>query len=281
MARAKIVLCVLIALASFGLAQAQPSDLLIYNVWVRPTAPTPKADATPEAPIPGTVTGGYLTIQNTGSGDYHLVGVKDNFAEMSQLHQTTIDSKGVARMQAIDALDIPSGQTVTLADNGYHVMLMNVAHDLYANQAVALTLTFSDSSGSSFDLPVGALVSANPPPADPLLIANAVAQADASDKSALDVSLILDNTGTQGDTLTGAAADFAKAVALMHFSQSGAAPFDSIYVPPQSETVLTPDTAFVLLTGLSQPLPEAFVLTLDFQSGKKLIVAVPVQKAVS
>ncbi len=281
MARAKIVLCALVALASFGFAQAQPSDLLIYNIWVRPTAPTPKADATPDAPIPGTVTGGYLTIQNTGSGDYHLVGVKDDLAQMSQLHQTTIDSKGVARMQSVDSLDIPSGQTVTLENSGYHLMLMNVAHDLYANQAVALTLTFSDASGNSFDLPVGALVSENPPPADPLLIANAVAQPDASDQTALDVSLIFDNTGTQGDTLTGASADFAKAVSLMHFSQSGAAPFDSIYVPPQSETVLTPSTAFILLTGLSQPLPDAFILNLEFQSGKKLTVAVPVQKVAS
>ena len=42
-------------LASLGVAQAQTlapySDLLIYNVWVRPTAAAPAEGATPEPPL--------------------------------------------------------------------------------------------------------------------------------------------------------------------------------------------------------------------------------------
>ena len=64
--------------------------MLIYNVWVRPTAPAPAEGATPEAPLPGTVTGAYMTIENTGSSDYQLVSVDaDDLAEMTMLHQMT------------------------------------------------------------------------------------------------------------------------------------------------------------------------------------------------
>src|SRR5215216_2109718 len=116
MTRAKIALIILALLASFSVAQAQdtqPTGLLIYNVWVRPTAPAPADGATPEPPLPGTVSGAYMTIENTGTTDFKLVGISDDFAEMTMLHQMTVDAKGVMRMHMIDSLDIPAGQTVT------------------------------------------------------------------------------------------------------------------------------------------------------------------------
>ena len=128
---------------------SEPLDLLIYNVWVRPTAPAPADGATPEAPIPGTVTGAYLTIENTGTRDYQLVGASSDLAAMTDIHQSTMDN-GVMRMRQIDSLDIPAGETVTLAPSGYHVMLMDVTRDVYPGQAIPLTLTFADSNGATF-----------------------------------------------------------------------------------------------------------------------------------
>src|SRR5690349_20777295 len=103
MASSRIALIILLLLASFGVAQAQsdattanaPAGLLIYNVWVRPTAPEPADGATPEPPLPGTVSGAYMTIENTSQIDYKLLGVSDSIAEMTMLHEMTLDDKGV------------------------------------------------------------------------------------------------------------------------------------------------------------------------------------------
>src|SRR6185503_11901954 len=110
MARSRIALIICLLLASFGVAQAQteavevaqpPSGLLIYNVWVRPTAPSPADGATPEPPLPGTVSGAYMTIENTSSVNYQLVGVSDTIAEMTMLHQMTMNDKGLMQMHMI------------------------------------------------------------------------------------------------------------------------------------------------------------------------------------
>ncbi len=283
--RAKIALVVLalLLLTSTALAQqAAPPDLLIYNLWVRPTAPALADGATPEPPIPGTVTGAYMTIENTGSTDYHLVSASDDFTEMTQLHQMTMDDKGVMRMSMVDQVDIPAGQTVTLASTGgYHVMLMNVTHDLYPGDAVALTLTFADSSGATFDVPVAALATDDAPTEDMLIAANALAQPAPDDPTALDVTLVLDNRGASGDSINGASSDLAGTVNLMHFAESGTLPFESIYVPPQTQTPLTTDTAFIRLSDLPDPLPEALPLTLSFASGKTVTIAVPIAGAQS
>ena len=261
----------LMLLLSFSVAQAQPNGLLVYNAWVRPTAPALVDGATPEAPLPGTVTGAFMMIENTSDADYQLVSVADDFAELSQIHQMTLDSKGIMRMHAVESVDIPAGQTVTLGSAGYHVMLMNVAHDIYPSQAVALTLTLSDSSGAIFTVPVGALTTDEPPADDPLIVANALAQ---TDDQALDVSLILDNRGAQADTLTGASSDVAKTVTLVEHGNP-ARSLDTLDVPPQAQTTLSPDGVFIRLTDLTQPPSEAFVLMLSFKSGKTVTVAVP------
>ena len=199
-----IMLCCVLLLICFGsVVQAQDesrSALLVYNAWVRPTAPALDANATPEPPLPGTVTGAFMLIENTSDQDYTLVSVSDDFAAMTQLHSTSMDG-GVMKMQMVDGIDIPAGETVALKSGGYHVMLMNVTRDLYPDTAVALTLTFADASGATFSIPVGAIVTDFPPEASPLITANA--QAIINSDGGLDFSFTIDNQGDQADSLIG------------------------------------------------------------------------------
>ncbi len=263
MARSKLALLLFVLLASFGSAQAQsleplPNGLFIYNVWVRPTAPTPADGATPEAPLPGTVSGAYMTIENTSGQSYTLVSVSDNIAEMTMLHQMSVDSKGVMRMTMVDHIDIPAGETVTLGTNGYHAMLMNVIEDIYPGEAIPLTLTFADADGKTFAVPVAALATDTPPADDALIAANAAAIEN--EDGTLSVNLILDNRGDQPETLTGA------------ISASVTVNFEQTEIPAQTQTSLTE------IPGLSGALKnDAFQLTLIFDSGKQITLAVPVQ----
>lgn len=270
MARSRIALIVLalLLLASIGVAQAQteatevvqpPSGLLIYNVWVRPTAPAPADGATPEPPLPGTISGAYMTIENTSAEDYQLVGVSDAIAEMTMLHEMTLDAKGVMRMPMITSLDIPAGKTVVLDANGYHAMLMNVSSDIYPGEAIALLLTFADKTGATFDVPVAAIATDTPPADDPLIVANA--SSIKNEDGTLRTTLILDNRGDQADTLTGV---------LSAYVTASTTPVD---VPAHSQTVVN----HMALEAGAPRKANAFPLTLFFDSGKQITIAVPVQ----
>ena len=84
---------------------------------------------------------GYLTIKNTGSTDDNLIGVQADFA-MAMLHQTTVDSNGVASMKEVSAIPIPAGQTVELKPGSYHIMFMSPTQNLKTGESVEMTLQF-------------------------------------------------------------------------------------------------------------------------------------------
>ncbi|HTP00891.1 MAG TPA: copper chaperone PCu(A)C [Anaerolineales bacterium] len=86
---------------------------------------------------------GYLTIKNTGSTDDSLIGVQVDFAT-AMLHQTTVDSSGVASMKEINAIPVPAGQTVELKPGSYHIMFMRPTRELKAGESVELILQFQN-----------------------------------------------------------------------------------------------------------------------------------------
>ncbi len=260
--RTLLGILLLIGFGSIAQAQDEPSPiLLVYNAWVRPTAPALADDATPEPPIPGTVSGAFMLIQNTSSQDYTLLRASDDFAAMTQLHTTSMDG-GVMKMQMVDSIDIPAGETVELASGGYHVMLMNVTRDVYPDTAVTLTLTFADASGATFDQQVGALVTDYPAEASPMIVANAQAVVNA--QGGLDFSLVFDNRGDQDDTLIGYSTT----------GESGTMDAAPIPLPAGAQTPVNLKNALpmdhLLIGG------DAFPLTLSFESGATQTVAMTV-----
>ncbi len=247
--------CLLLLMSFVSVVQAQDDSspgLLVYNAWVRPTAPALGDNATPEPPLPGTVTGAFMVIRNTSDQAYTLVGASDDLAEETQLHTMSMGG-GMMKMEMIDGIAIPAGETVELASGGYHVMLVNVTRDLYPDTAVSLTLTFADASGATFDLPVGVMVTDFPPEASPLIVANAQAVINAD--GGLDFSFSIDNQSDQDDTLIGYST-----TSVM--SMMDVAPVE---LPAGAQTNVSLNDALLmdnLLVGGS-----AFPLTLSFASG--------------
>lgn len=279
MSKSRIIWLILLVMASFGVVQAQPPTTLglqIYNVWLRPTAPAPLEGATPAAPIPGTVSGAYMTIENTGDTAYRLVAVDAGFAETSMLHQTTVDDKGVMRMQMImGGVEIPPGETVQLAPGSYHAMLMDVTADVYPAQTITMTLTFEDADGAAFEMPVGALATDLPPEDEALIAANAVAQPDAFDDQALAIAFVLKNRGDQAESLVGFSVGADATVELAQNPLLSKMAMLPLEIPAGGAFVFQPDDMF-LKTDLLLTAGDAFPLTLEFASGKTLTVAVPV-----
>lgn len=277
MARVPAIFFLLIMLlAAFGVAQAQEaptfetSGLLVYNVWVRPTAGVLAEGATPEAPIPGTVTGAFMTIQNTGDSNYQLVGVASDLAEMTHVHETT-SSGEMSGMRMISAIDIPAGETVRLESGGYHVMLMDVLRDVYPGEAVALTLTFADSEGDEFDAQIGALATDFPTEDDLLIVANA--KAVALEDGAVDLSLVLDNRG-EADRLIGVSSTPPATSSLIQ-PEDGSVPL-TVDIPEQARAAFSAGSVIIHLTDFEEIPDTAFTIVLTFESGKEITLAVPI-----
>lgn len=99
-------------------------------------------DAWARATPPGTTVGAaYMTIQGGREPD-RLVGASSDRAAMVHLHAVE-EQDGVAKMRAIEAVEVPAGQRVALAPKGTHVMLMGLDAPLVAGQSFVVTLRFA------------------------------------------------------------------------------------------------------------------------------------------
>ena len=101
----------------------------VAGAWVRP----PLGADRPAA--------GYMTITNPGDVADALVGVTSPISMSCQIHETSMDSSGMAGMHQIDRLEIPAGGTVKLEPGGYHLMLMD-AGSLTVGGTLELRLEF-------------------------------------------------------------------------------------------------------------------------------------------
>lgn len=94
-----------------------------------------------ETPVTAMSGGGYLTITNTGGQADRLIAVQADFPRV-MLHTTEMKDD-VARMMHIDGVDVPAGETVSLAPGGMHVMFMGLdGNPFEVGEQIPATLVF-------------------------------------------------------------------------------------------------------------------------------------------
>jgi copper(I)-binding protein len=96
------------------------------------------------------MTGSFMTITNNNNEDVSLIGGSSPVAGIVEIHEV-ID--GMMQPMA-DGLLIPAGESVKLRMGGYHVMLLELDHELKAGEEVEITLKFSDGSEQTITTPV-------------------------------------------------------------------------------------------------------------------------------
>ena len=134
-------------LALVGLAACQPGEPVATKTTVDTDGTRNVITATAAwcRPTPnGAQTGAcYLTLQSS-AGD-RLTGVATPVSTATQIHTMSMED-GVMRMSEMaGGLPLPSGQPVTLAPGGVHLMLVGLTAPLVAGQTVPLTLGFEKS----------------------------------------------------------------------------------------------------------------------------------------
>lgn len=147
----KLVLEILVATAlTFAAILAlapgvRASDIMVMDAFARASAvPTAKAATA------------YLTLMNHGAAPDRLLSITTDAAESAQLHQTT-DENGIAKMRAVESLELPAGAMVELKPGGLHVMMTGLKAPLVEGGSITLRLTFEKAGEVEVQVPVGAV----------------------------------------------------------------------------------------------------------------------------
>jgi hypothetical protein len=114
--------------------------LTVREAWARP-AGAGETDAV------------YLTIANHTGNAVRVVEAATDAAALVQLHQTVIED-AVARMETLDSLEIPSGETLRMEPPGTHFMLVDLQDDLAEGGTFPLTLTFDTGANIAVNVQV-------------------------------------------------------------------------------------------------------------------------------
>ncbi len=85
---------------------------------------------------------GYLKITNNGTDADVLLGASSDVAGRVEVHETSIDDKGVAGMRKLDAVELKSGQSIELKPAGMHVMFIGLKEPLQEGGVVKAQLDF-------------------------------------------------------------------------------------------------------------------------------------------
>ena len=128
-------------LLSMSAGPAAAGTVAVTEAWARAgTASAPTGAA-------------YVTVRNTGNEGDRLVGAASPVAERAELHTHGME-KGVMTMQAVPAIELPAGGSVTLRPGGTHVMLIGMKQALTVGSRFPLTLTFEKAGAVTAEVAV-------------------------------------------------------------------------------------------------------------------------------
>lgn len=122
------------AVESAGPASIKPplpqSTLVIADAWALPS------------PRGAKVAAGFFTVANGGTDTDRLLSATSPRAARIELHEIVRDG-GVVKMRPLAAgIDVPSGGSVTLKEDGTHVMFLDVDTPFAEGETIPVALTF-------------------------------------------------------------------------------------------------------------------------------------------
>jgi periplasmic copper chaperone A len=124
-----------------GAEAAKPAgDIAVTGAWTRPASE-------------GGMGVGYMTIANTGKEPDVLLGGASDGADRVEVHETTIDDKGVASMKKLGEVTIEPGKSIELKPGGMHLMLVGLKAPIADGGTFKLKLNFKKAGAVDVELP--------------------------------------------------------------------------------------------------------------------------------
>ncbi len=130
--------------------ETHSGDLAVQRPWTR-------------AAGQGATGAGFLSVSNRGAAADRLLSASTPAARAVELH-TMIRDGDVMRMRAVEAVEVPPGQTVELRPGGLHMMLVGLSRPLREGEAVPVVLRFERAGEVRVELSVQAAGAREPTP---------------------------------------------------------------------------------------------------------------------
>ncbi len=261
--RCLIALAIALGLSLSARAGGKPEgDIVVEAAWARASIGAAKAGAA------------YLTITNIGDRADRLLAVATPAAARAELHTHEIEND-IARMRAIDAIDLPAGGTTEMAPGGLHIMLFGLKAPLQKGDDFPLTLTLAN--GGEVEIRVSVVAAAARAPATDdgagIHVTEAWAYPTGARAGRMTRAFVtIHNRGTSDDRLLAVATPVATRAALHSFrvkcGDMIVTDTDTPVSLPAGKTHrMGQATSLVMLSGMSEPLREGgrFTMTLTFE----------------
>ncbi|MDP2731992.1 MAG: copper chaperone PCu(A)C [Hoeflea sp.] len=143
----RIALLLSAAILGLSAAAASAHDFKLGSLEIE----HPYARATPpNAPV----SGGYMTIRNTGAEADRLIAGEATFADRVEIHEMAMDGEVMKMRQLADGLEIPAGGEVVLKPGGYHVMFIGIDSQFKEGEIRKAKLTFEKAGAIELEFQV-------------------------------------------------------------------------------------------------------------------------------
>tara|TARA_R110002020_G_scaffold194317_5_gene395036 strand:- start:2192 stop:2692 length:501 start_codon:yes stop_codon:yes gene_type:complete len=142
-------IALLLSAAIIGLTSAAASahDFKLGSLEIK----HPYARATPpNAPV----SGGYMTIRNTGTEADRLLTGEAAFAERVEVHEMAMEGDVMKMRQLADGLEIPAGGEVVLKPGGLHVMFIGIDNQFKPGETRKATIVFEKAGAIELEFQV-------------------------------------------------------------------------------------------------------------------------------
>lgn len=133
-----------VALAAIALTAVAHAQVSVTDAWVRATVAQQKA------------TGAFMQLKS--AQDAKLVAGQSPAAGVVEIHEMMHENNMMKMREMKDGLPLPAGQTVELTPGGYHIMLMDLKHQVKDGETVPLTLVVEGKDGKRENIEVKAPV---------------------------------------------------------------------------------------------------------------------------
>ena len=87
------------------------------------------------------VAAGYFTVANGGTENDRLIAASTPRAARTEIHEIVLDG-AVAKMRPVSGVEIPTGGSATLKEDGMHVMFLDVDTPFTEGETIPVQLTF-------------------------------------------------------------------------------------------------------------------------------------------
>ena len=96
----------------------------------------------------------YFKMLNQSNNQITLTSISSDVADITELHKTITDAKGVSSMQKVDKVVIPANSSFEFKPGADHIMLIGLKKDFVTGDKLTINLHFDDNKTQSVELVV-------------------------------------------------------------------------------------------------------------------------------